>query len=58
MAKFIGWSTPVDLGHDAVDLGHGAVDLGHDVLDLVMMSWIKQEGRGRRSIQIPRQDVR
>jgi hypothetical protein len=38
MAKLMGWSTPVDLGHDAVDLDHNVLDhdvqdFGYDVLD-------------------------
>jgi hypothetical protein len=32
--QLMGWSTPVDLGHDAVDMGHDVFDLGHDVFDL------------------------
>jgi hypothetical protein len=47
MAKLMGWSTPADLGLGAVTSWI-----------LVMTSWTKQEGRGRRSKQIPRQNVR
>jgi hypothetical protein len=32
--QLIGWSTLVDLDHDAVDLGHDVFDLSHDVFDL------------------------
>jgi hypothetical protein len=38
------WSTPVDLGHDVLDLDY-------DVLD------INKKVRGRRSRQIPRQNI-
>jgi hypothetical protein len=31
---------------------------GYDALDLVMTSWTKQEGRARRSRQIPKQNMR
>jgi hypothetical protein len=38
----MGWSTPVDLGHDVMDLGYDVLDKNKRV-------------RGRRSRQIPRQ---
>jgi hypothetical protein len=40
----MGWSTLVDLGHDVLDLGYDVLDLNKKV-------------RGRRSRQIPRQNV-
>jgi hypothetical protein len=30
----MGWSTPVDLGHDILDLGYDVLDLDYDILDL------------------------
>jgi hypothetical protein len=35
----MGWSTPVDLGHDAVGLGHDVLDFGYDVLDKARRTW-------------------
>jgi hypothetical protein len=37
----MGWSTPVDLGHDVLDLGHDVLDFGYDVLDKVRKTWKK-----------------
>jgi hypothetical protein len=51
MAKLMGWSTPLTLTMTPSTWGH-------DVGDLVMTSWIKQEGRERKSRQIPRQNMR
>jgi hypothetical protein len=52
----MGWSTPVDLGHDVLDLSHDVFDLGHDVLDLGHDVLDKNKRvRRRRSRQIPRQ---
>jgi hypothetical protein len=42
----MGWSTPVDLGHDSLDLDYDVVDLGYDVLDK------NKRVHGRRSRQI------
>jgi hypothetical protein len=35
----MGWSTPVDLGYDAVDLGHDVLDFGYDVLNKARRTW-------------------
>jgi hypothetical protein len=35
----MGWSTPVDLGHDAVDLGRDVLDFGYDILDKARRTW-------------------
>jgi hypothetical protein len=51
MAKLMGWSTPLTLIMTPSTWGH-------DVEDLVMASWIKQERRGGKSRQIPRQNMR
>jgi hypothetical protein len=40
----MGWSTPIDLGHDVLDLGYDVLDLGYDVLDKNK----KIRGRGSR----------
>jgi hypothetical protein len=45
----MGWSTPVDLGHDVLDLGYDIIDLSYDVLDK------NKRVRGGRSRQIPKQ---
>jgi hypothetical protein len=47
----IGWSTPVDLGHDVLD--HDVLDLGYDVVDLDYDILDKNKRvRGRKSRQI------
>jgi hypothetical protein len=51
MAKFMGWSAPLTLTMTPSTWGY-------DALDLVMTSWTKQEGRERKSRQIPRQNMR
>jgi hypothetical protein len=51
MARFMGWSTPLTLTMMPSTSGY-------DALDLVMTFWTKQEGRERRSRQIPRQNMR
>jgi hypothetical protein len=47
----MGWSMPVDLGHDVLDLGYDIMGLGYDVLDK------NKKVFGRRLRQIPRQNV-
>jgi hypothetical protein len=44
----MGWSTPVDLGYDALDLGYDVIDLGYDVIGK------NKRVCGRKSRQISR----